>query len=489
MSVYLDDSAFAPGMRKVEKHDYKVDFSGEPLAASDMEGAFDASAGNAVKFNLDSKQFKDCENAIMKASGKKKKENPCKTGMFTPIGRAVAQSLKDKYFAGFLKSAHFTKFLELEAWFENHEFDEFDFEIFRVLGRGGFGLVNGCRDVRTGKVYAMKTMDKRRVKLNGGEQMCIYEKELLSLCDSPFVLDLKYSFSNQFEIFIIMDVKAGGDLNFHLHERKKFSEAETMYYIARTCEGMQAIHDCGWVYRDLKPENLLLGNDGKCNISDLGLACPVPKGGLMKGIAGTPGYWAPEMLRKEDYGVMVDYWTLGVCFVEFLTGSCPFRSKGALKFGKSKNIKDPLQSCNLAVKEMEIEFDSMGISDLAKDLAKQLLDRDPSTRLGKNGLSDIKNHPYFATFDWDSVTDGTMEPPFVPDESGVNSADADSIGTFQNDAEVQDVQLKEKDHSKYTKFPHKGKKAFEIDCVGFLIWEEKNPKEVDKPASKACVIS
>ena len=98
--------------------------------------------------------------------------------------------------------------------------------------------------------------------------------------------------------------------------------------------GLQDMHDAGWIYRDLKPENLLLGTDGTCSISDLGLACPYEKG--MAGIAGTPGYWPPEMLRKESYDKMVDFWTLGVVLVEFLTGVCPFRSKQALAFGKEK---------------------------------------------------------------------------------------------------------------------------------------------------------
>jgi len=102
---------------------------------------------------------------------------------------------------------------------------------------------------------------------------------------SKFVLDLKYSFTNDFELFLIMDVKAGGDLNFHIQRRKKFSDDEIKYYTVRVAEGLQAMHDCGWVYRDLKPENLLLDFDGRCSISDLGLACKLEDG--LNGIAGT----------------------------------------------------------------------------------------------------------------------------------------------------------------------------------------------------------
>ena len=77
----------------------------------------------------------------------------------------------------------------------------------------------------------------------------------------------------------------------------------------------------------------------------------------MSGIAGTPGYWPPEMLRKESYNKMVDFWTLGVVLVEFLTGICPFRSKQALAFGKEKGESDKLLCCNLAVMEMDYKYD------------------------------------------------------------------------------------------------------------------------------------
>ena len=380
------------------------------------------------------------------------------------------------------------KFVQFETWWAEKKWSEFDFEVFRVLGRGGFGLVNGCRCMRTGKIYAMKTMDKRRVKTNQGEQMCINEMVLLNKCSSKFVLDLKYAFTNEFELFIIMDVKAGGDLNFHLHEKKKFNKLETQYYIARTCEGLQAIHDAGWVYRDLKPENLLLANDGRCSISDLGLACPWKEG--LAGVAGTPGYWPPEMLEKQRYDKLVDFWTLGVVFVEFLTGTCPFRSSQALKYGKEKGHKDKLLMVNEAITSMEVEYDTSVMDANAIDLAKALLQKNPADRLGKNGISDIRNHKYFEGFDWAGVEDDTFSPPFVPPDS-VNAANQDEIGKFANDDEIKGVELKEKDHKKYETFYAANKRAFEIDVVGFLEWENKQPKPKGSPAaeSKACVVS
>ena len=101
--------------------------------------------------------------------------------------------------------------------------------------------------------------------------------------------------------------------------------------------GLQALHEQGYVYRDLKPENCLLGEDGRVKLTDLGLATKVPPN--FHGAAGTRGYWAPEMLRRDEhgsrmnYGTMVDWFSFGCCLAEFISGMNPFRSQAALTFG------------------------------------------------------------------------------------------------------------------------------------------------------------
>jgi len=250
----------------------------------------------------------------------------------------------------------------------------------------------------------MKKKEQNRVKMEKGEKVCILEKELMSICKSRFVLDLKYSFTNDFELFLIMDVKAGGDLNYHIQRRKKFAVEDIQYYTARVCEGLKAIHDCGWVYRDLKSENLLLDFDGRCSISDLGLACRYEKG--LRGVAGTPGYWAPEVVSNQPYDKNVDAWALGCCIMEWFSGTCPFRSKHALKFGIKKGINDQLLACNAATKEMEWPFKinvEEIMSESAIDLCKNLLERDPKKRGGGgvDVVEYVKNHAFFDGFDWE----------------------------------------------------------------------------------------
>mmetsp|Transcript_8239 Transcript_8239/g.16501 ORF Transcript_8239/g.16501 Transcript_8239/m.16501 type:complete len:573 (+) Transcript_8239:69-1787(+) len=481
LDTFLDENAFAPPSTDSTDTSIFIDL-GKPDTThmSAVGGGL-----NPVNFDNSHELFDQAQNSVAMA----KKRGTCDITPYTAIAKAISAYLFTNFFDKFKKSPYATKFAKFEHWFKGHTWGEMDFEIFRVLGRGGFGLVNGCRCIRTGKIYAMKTMDKRRVKMNRGAQMCIFEKELLQCCNSKFVLDLKYAFVSDFELFIIMDVKAGGDLNFHLGERKKFSVEESKYYLVRVMLGLQDMHNAGWIYRDLKPENLLLGTDGTCSISDLGLACPYEKG--MSGIAGTPGYWPPEMLRKESYDKMVDFWTLGVVLVEFLTGVCPFRSKQALAFGKEKGESDKLLCCNLAVMEMEYEYDPAKMSEDAIDLAKKLLNKNPAERLGQNGIEDVRAHKFFEGYNWDAVKDESMDPPFVPDQD-VNAADQDTIGKFKNETEVQAIDLSDRDHAKYKTFPGANKVAFEEDVVGLLQWEQRQGRPLTATPlekSKTCVIS
>ena len=183
----------------------------------------------------------------------------------------------------------------------------------------------------------MKVMNKKRIKLKKSEQLALNERKALAAVESPFVVNLKYSFHSKDDIFLILDLMTGGDLGYHLHQKGKFPKRECQYYSARIMLGLQALHDQGYVYRDLKPENCLLAEDGRVKITDLGLATRITP--TLHGAAGTRGYWAPEMLRRDkkgkrmNYGHTVDWFSFGCCVAEFISGANPFRSEAALNFG------------------------------------------------------------------------------------------------------------------------------------------------------------
>ena len=152
--------------------------------------------------------------------------------------------------------------------------------------------------------------------------------------------ELAYSFHSKDDVFLILDLMTGGDLSFHLMLKGLFSKKECQYYGARIMLGLQALHDKGYVYRDLKPENCLMSEDGRVKLTDLGLAVKISPN--LHGAAGTRGYWAPEMLRRDkngkrmSYNQMVDWFSFGCMLAEFISGINPFRSERALNFGLEK---------------------------------------------------------------------------------------------------------------------------------------------------------
>jgi serine/threonine protein kinase len=273
----------------------------------------------------------------------------------------VFDLVKTKHFQNFQNSMEYQLFCSIQLqYLNNWKPNEGDFEPIRILGRGGFGRVYACKSAISGKLYACKIMSKKRIKAKKALKMCIAEREAMSLLKSssnPFLVRLIYAFSSRENLYLIMQLMIGGDLSYHLNFAN-FTLAQTRYYTVCIISALDYLHCHGFVYRDLKPENVLLDNLGKPKLSDFGLVGKVEskdkdissvgggsgsmtsslKAGTPPGLAmicGTRGYWAPEMLlvNPKDpttyYSYSVDWFSLGCVIVEFLTGVSPFRTEKA----------------------------------------------------------------------------------------------------------------------------------------------------------------
>lgn len=173
--------------------------------------------------------------------------------LFDPIEAVVFQAIKGKHYEGFARS---------QDWFRYHQFmamlaqitqfglkESNDFFTLRVVGRGGFGLVNACKKATTGKLYALKQMSKRRIKLKHCEELILAERNIMARVHSPYLVNLIYAFASPDDVYLVLDFMIGGDLNFHLKTRGKFSLQETKYFLARTALGIAALHELGFVHR------------------------------------------------------------------------------------------------------------------------------------------------------------------------------------------------------------------------------------------------
>lgn len=225
------------------------------------------------------------------------------------------------------ENMYFNRYLQIKH-LERLPITKSTFRMYRVLGKGGFGEVCACQSRATGRMFACKKLEKKRIKKRKGEQMALNEKQILQKVNSKFIVNLAYAFEAKDSLCLILTLMNGGDLKFHIHHiMGHFKEDRALFYAAEIICGLQHLHSKRIVYRDLKPENILLDDTGHIRISDLGLAIEVPEKEFIKGRVGTVGYMAPEVIKGEHYSFSPDWWGLGCIVYEMIEGQSPFRQR------------------------------------------------------------------------------------------------------------------------------------------------------------------
>jgi len=161
------------------------------------------------------------------------------------------------------------------------------------------------------------------------------------------------------------------------------------------------------IYRDLKPENVLMDEDGHICLTDFGMAKIVEEGKLTKSFVGTPEYLAPEVIEGKGHTKPVDWWSLGVLTFEMVLGLPPFYTKD-----QNQHVIFKL------IKEKEVGFGTkVALSDEIKDFILKLLKKKPGERLGTKGVAEVKAHPWFKVIDWELLVQKKVKPPFKPNVS------------------------------------------------------------------------
>ena len=279
-----------------------------------------------------------------------------------------------------------------------------DFKILKVIGRGSYGKVCLVEYIPTHEIYAMKSLQKDILIEKGQIENTLFEKQLLQSIDYPLLCGLVFCFQNEERIFFIMPFLAGGELFQHLRKFKTFDEEKVRFYGAQIALGLEYLHSKGIVYRDLKPENILMDDKGYLRLVDFGMSKKLDDEEKAMSFCGTPDYLAPEVITMEGHDKMADWWSFGILVYEMLIGFPPFFVENIDKMYemiKSSPVKFPKK---------------INLSDDAKDLIKKLLEKDPKKRLGyQNGIEEIKNHPFFASIDFNLIEKKEIPAPFTPD--------------------------------------------------------------------------
>ncbi|CAF1365200.1 unnamed protein product [Adineta steineri] len=284
-----------------------------------------------------------------------------------------------------------------------------DFEPIKIIGRGAFGTVDLVRRKTSGQVYAMKTLSKFEMLKRSDSAFFWEERNIMAFSNSDWIVKLHYAFQDAKNLYMIMDYMPGGDL-ITLLERYEISESSARFYCAEVVLALDAIHNLGYIHRDIKPDNMLLDARGHLKLADFGTCVKMDKDGLVRSdtAVGTPDYISPEILKSQStigvYGREVDWWSVGVFLYEMLLGETPFYAESLVgTYHKIMNHRE-----NLAFPE------EIPLSTEARSLICAFL-TDRSIRLGKNGVVEVKAHPFFTNhteWTWETIRKASV--PIVP---------------------------------------------------------------------------
>jgi len=331
-----------------------------------------------------------------------------------------------------------------------------DFKLIKVIGKGAFGEVRIVRNKNDNIVYAMKTMRKKDMIAKNQVAHVKAERDLMANAanTSSFLVKLHFSFQDEVYLYLVMEYCGGGDLMTILMREDILTENQTKFYIAELAVAINAVHELDFVHRDLKPDNILIANDGHIKLSDFGLAKSFNTENdhviskyqtmkqslketedaekteddhkkkkkshrdrkLMYSTVGTPDYIAPEVFSQKGYDKMVDWWSMGVIMFECLVGYPPFYAE------------DPLQTCRKIVhyrKYFKIPYDAK-LSKECADLIHNLV----CSYRRRYSFGQIKAHSFFKQIQFKALN--KLKPPFVPDlKSEIDTSNFESIEAEQ----------------------------------------------------------
>uniref|UniRef100_A0A674NLD9 Serine/threonine-protein kinase 32A n=1 Tax=Takifugu rubripes TaxID=31033 RepID=A0A674NLD9_TAKRU len=282
------------------------------------------------------------------------------------------------------------------------------FQILRAIGKGSFGKVCIVQKRDTEKMYAMKYMNKQQCIERDEVRNVFRELEILQEIEHVFLVNLWYSFQDEEDMFMVVDLLLGGDLRYHLQQGVQFSEDAARLYLCEMTLALDYLQSQHIIHRDVKPDNILLDERGHAHLTDFNIATIIKDGERATALAGTKPYMAPEIFQSfvnggTGYAFEVDWWSLGVTVFEVLRGWRPY------DIHASNSVESLIQLFST----ISVQYSPAWPKDLVA-LLRKLLTVNPEHRF--SSLSDMQTSPYLTDIDWDAVYEKKMEAGFVPNK-------------------------------------------------------------------------
>ncbi|KAL8785309.1 MAG: hypothetical protein Q9213_003454 [Squamulea squamosa] len=296
-----------------------------------------------------------------------------------------------------------------------------DFAIQRTLGTGSFGRVHLVQSKHNGRFYAVKVLKKAQVVKMKQVEHTNDERKMLQKVKHAFLVTLWGTFQDSKNLYMVMDFVEGGELFSLLRKSQRFPNPVAKFYAAEVTLALDYLHSMHIIYRDLKPENLLLDRHGHLKITDFGFAKEVPD--ITWTLCGTPDYLAPEVVSSKGYNKSVDWWSLGILIFEMLCGFTPFWDAGS-----------PIKIYENILKG-KVKYPPYIHPD-AQDLLQRLITPDLTKRLGNlhAGSKDVMNHSWFAEVTWERLARKDIDAPYVPPVQG-GVGDSSQFDKYAEDPE------------------------------------------------------
>ena len=275
----------------------------------------------------------------------------------------------------------------------------------------------------TKEYYAMKSLKKDVLLDQDQVESTILEKKILQSLDHPFLVGMVFCFQTEERIYFIMPFIRGGELFQHLRTSKYFPEEKVKFYAASIGLALDYLHSKGIIYRDIKPENILIGEDGYLKLIDFGMAKFLKQDEKATSFCGTPEYLAPEVITGEGHNRAADWWSFAILIFEMLCGIPPFYC-------------DNTEKMYDLITRAELRFPKkIPLSENSKDLIKKLLVKKQDNRLGAvNGFDEIRSHPFFSNFDFQALLARKLPPPYK-----TVLKDKLDVGNFDEEFTSEDV--------------------------------------------------
>ncbi|KAI9478624.1 MAG: camp-dependent protein kinase 8 [Benjaminiella poitrasii] len=275
------------------------------------------------------------------------------------------------------------------------------FTLVRTLGTGSFGRVHLAKSNMNQRYYAIKVLKKTDIVQLKQVEHTNNERAILASIKYTFIVNLWGTFQDDANLYMVLDYVPGGELFSVMRKSVRLTEDAAKFYAAEVLLSIAYLHSQNIIYRDLKPENLLLDAEGHIKITDFGFAKVVPD--ITWTLCGTPDYLAPEIIQSKGYGKPVDYWALGVLIFEMLAGIAPFYDDNQFK------LYEKIVACDPVYPDY--------FSGQVVDLLRHLLTPDLSSRYGnlKRGYLDITEHPWFSSIDFDALSKRQVKAPYIPE--------------------------------------------------------------------------